>query len=152
MKHSPFALLAAGCAGALLSCSAAGGPASHPNPVKAALEAQLDIARKAPLVARWNPAPCACPAFEVQLGQQWVRAEMYMADGERFLSWLEFLGGTAMEALPVPVELEGRIDRDLLRTNTGNYAVRVEVTAILSPIVPELAPPAVVEEPDSAAR
>jgi len=29
-----------------------------------------------PLAVRWNPAPCDCPRFEVQLDGEWLRAEV----------------------------------------------------------------------------
>ncbi|MBI5607552.1 MAG: hypothetical protein HY902_01575 [Deltaproteobacteria bacterium] len=115
------------------SCGAADGQRSPPNPQADRLRADLRAANDKPIVARWNPAPCACPPFEVLVGATWVRADFVAADPEPLVAWQAYLAATPTEALPVPLQVEGRIERQLLRTSTGAYAVRVEVAAVLGP-------------------
>lgn len=124
----------------LAGCGAADGQRSPPNPQADRLLADLRAASDKPIVARWNPAPCACPPFEVLIGATWVRAEFLAAEPEPLLAWQAFLAATPAEALPVPLQIEGRIERQVLRTSTGAYAVRVEVAAVLGPKPAEAAP------------
>jgi hypothetical protein len=123
-----------------MACSAT--PVQQANPLRRELEQALAIATKQPLEVRWNPAPCPCPPFELRLGERWLRAELTAAtvDPEAFATWLRWLNGTAPEALPVAVEVEGRVDNELVRAVQGGYAVRIEVSAVQMPAVPPSAP------------
>ncbi len=123
-----------------VGCGAADGQRSPPNPQADRLLADLRAASDKPIVARWNPAPCACPPFEVLVGATWVRAEFLATDVEALLGWQAFLAATPTEALPVPLQIEGRIERQILRTSTGAYAVRVEVSSVLGPKPAEAVP------------
>ena len=104
------------------------------NPLRAELQqaiAKLDAQQ--PLNLRFNPAACACPPLEVQLAGQWQRAEV---SGPPALdAWLASVAKTAPENLPVPLQVLGRLEREVLRTPQGSYAVRLEVTQI-APLPP----------------
>ena len=98
----------------------------------------MDVARKAPLELRWNPAPCVCPPFEVRLGSSWVRAELQARDTEKIQQWTAFLTTTPPEALPVPVAIQGRLEPGIFRLANGNFACRVEVIEVVGPLPPQL--------------
>ncbi len=132
---------------ALVACGAAEGKRGSANPFADQLLSDLRAARDKPIVARWNPAPCACPPFEVLVGATWVRAELYASDPEPLLAWQAFLAATPTEALPVPLQVEGRLERQVFRTSYGAYAVRAEISTVLGPrptpaAVPEAVAPA----------
>jgi len=108
-----------------------------PNPVRHAFEQGLrTVDANIPLELRFNPAPCNCPAFELQLADRWLRAELTANDLDRLNAWTNALAATPPEALPIAVTVRGKIDRDLQRTAQGAYAVRIDVTEILSPAPP----------------
>ena len=123
----------------LCACGSATLAPNEPNPLRRTLErdlAKIDV--KEPLELRYNPAPCNCPAFEVHIGERWLRAEISRVEGDVVSVWLAWLAQTPIEALPVPVSLLGKIDRELLRTAQGSYAVRVDVREILTPKAPSM--------------
>jgi hypothetical protein len=110
----------------------------EPNPVRRGIETGLHaLDTKAILPLRFNPAPCNCPAFELHLGEQWVRAELSASDTDRWSAWTGWLAATPPELLPVEVQLRGRVDRDVQRTAQGAYAVRVEILEIVGPLPPQ---------------
>lgn len=117
------------------SCSAAP-PTEEPNPLRKALLAQVAVARQQPLVLRYNPALCACPPFEAKIGNQWLRAQLVAVDPVAFEPWLLALGQTAVDALPVDVQVQATLDPKLWRTASGLYAVRVAVAAVVAPPMP----------------
>jgi hypothetical protein len=100
------------------------------NPLRVELEqaiAQQDVQQ--PLNLRFNPAACACPPVEVLLSGHWLRAEV---NGPPELdAWLTRVAKTAPESLPVPLQVVGKLERDVLRTPQGSYAARVEVTQLV---------------------
>ena len=120
-----------------LACAACGSAAiapDEPNPLRHALEHDLAaIDRSLPLNLRFNPAPCNCPVFELQVGQRWVRAELTRSEGDAVSTWLSWLSASPIEALPVAVSLRGRVEREVLRSAQGAYAVRIDVSEILGP-------------------
>lgn len=132
------------------SCGPVQAPAVVANPVRHSLDQQLALARKHPPLLRFNPALCNCPPFEVRVGQRWWRAELGGADAEALAGWIDFLGSSAGDTLPVPVVVEGTLERDILRTATGAYALKVDVTRIVEPLPPP--PPPVVPAPEPASR
>lgn len=111
------------------------------NPTRAALETAIaELDPQVLLHVRYNPAACACPPVEVRVGAQWLRAEL---TGGAADPWLASLVKTSPENLPVPLQILGRIERDVLRTAQGSYAVRVEVLkmpASAAPVAPKRAP------------
>lgn len=103
------------------------------NPLRVSLEQSIaGLDAQQPLNLRFNPAACACPPAEVRLGGQWLRAELTGDSGVQ--TWLTMLARTPPDSLPVPLEVQGRVERDVLRTASGNYAVRIEVGKILRPL------------------
>ncbi len=111
------------------------------NPVRAGLEQSIaTLDPQTPLALRYNPAACACPPAEIRLGGQWLRAEL--AGDVTVRSWLAALARTPPDNLPVPLEVVGRVDRDVLRTAQGSYAAHVDVVRILAPLPPTAAKPA----------
>lgn len=119
----------------LAGCSTAPGQVQVLS-VRQQLEQQVDLARKAPLVLRWNPAPCDCPPFEAQLAGGWIRAELHGGDVERLQQWTAFLAATPPEALPVAVAVRGQLERGVASLANGNFAVRVDVAEPLQPLPP----------------
>lgn len=107
--------------------------------VRQQLAQQVDLARKAPLVLRWNPAPCDCPPFEAQLSGGWIRAELRGGDLEKLQQWTAFLASLPPESLPVAVAARGQLERGVWRLANGNYAARVELAEPLSPLAPPTA-------------
>ncbi len=127
MMRNPVWLLAL----ALTACGAAESAVAD-NPVRAALEQSIaGLDAQVPLVLRYNPAPCACPPAEIRLDGQWLRAEL--TGNAAVQSWLTALARTPTENLPVPLQLAGHVEPELLRTPQGSYAVRVAVARILAP-------------------
>ncbi len=126
---------------ALASCSQAPGQPQVLS-VRQQLEQQVDLARKAPLVLRWNPAPCDCPPFEAQLSGGWIRAELRGGDLEKLQQWTAFLTSLPPESLPVAVAVRGQLERGVWRLANGTYAARVDMAEPLSPLAP---PPAAAE-------
>lgn len=124
-----------------ISCGASSGQL-QPQTIKQQLEAQVDLARKAPPVLRWNPAPCDCPPFELQLASGWIRAELRSGDLEKIQQWTAFLGTSPPESLPVAVTVQGQLERGVWRLANGTFAVRVDVAEPLSPTAPPAAAPA----------
>jgi hypothetical protein len=130
-----------------LACACSGETVARiePNPVRRGIETHLQTLDTTTLLPlRFNPAPCNCPAFELHLGEQWVRAELSASDADRWTAWTGWLAATPPELLPVEVQLRGRVDRDLQRTAQGAYAVRVEIIEIVGPLPPpspEVVPP-----------
>ncbi len=118
----------------LTACGAADANAPE-NPVRAALEQSVaGLDTQTPLILRYNPAACACPPAEVRLGGQWLRAEL--TGDSAVQTWLASLARTPPENLPVALQVLGQIERDVLRTPQGSYAVRIEVGKILGPPAP----------------
>lgn len=107
--------------------------------VRQQLEQQVDLARKAPLVLRWNPAPCDCPPFEAQLSGGWIRADLRGGDLEKLQQWTAFLATLPPESLPVAVSARGQLERGVWRLANGNYAARVDIAEPLSPMAPPTA-------------
>ncbi len=148
MKVSPaaprarlvLALISSAAVGA--ACGPATGQVQAPS-ARQQLEQQVDHARKAPLVLRWNPAPCDCPPFEAQLASGWIRAELRGSEVEKLQQWTAFLAGMPPESLPVAVSARGQLERGVWRLPNGGYAARVDIAEPLSP----LAPAAPAEEP-----
>ncbi len=131
-------------AGWLAACSGPDSQLAAPT-VRQQLEQQVDLARKGPLDLRWNPAPCACPPFEVRTAEGWLRAELQASETEKIQQWTAFLSATPLEALPVPVAVQGRLERGIYRLTNGNFACRVEVTEVIGPLPPPPPPPTPVD-------
>jgi hypothetical protein len=124
----------------VMACSAP--QVAPPSPQTERLAWQQRLATldpTAPLALRYNPADCNCPAFELAVGERWLRAEV--VPDEALQPWLGWLAGQPPEAWPVAVQAAGRVNRTLLRTESGLYAVRIDRLQVLSPLGP-LAPPA----------
>ncbi len=120
----------------LLLCCARCGSADvvEPNAVRREIQASLAaVDQTKPLELRYNPVSCNCPPFELRLGQHWLRAELAGTESEKYATWLAWLSQTPLEALPTAVKAKGTIERELLRTAQGNYAVRIEISEIESP-------------------
>ncbi|MBM4342291.1 MAG: hypothetical protein FJ100_02815 [Deltaproteobacteria bacterium] len=132
------------------ACGPLQGPAVVANPVRHSLDQQVALARKQPLQLRFNPALCNCPPFEVRVGERWWRAELSSPDAEALAAWIDYLAAAAGDVLPVAVAVEGALERDILRTSTGAYALRVDVVRIVEPLPPP--PPPVVPPPEPASR
>jgi len=126
--------------GLLLCCArCSGADVVEPNAVRREIQASLSsLDQTQPLDLRYNPVSCNCPPFELRLGQHWLRAELAGAEGEKYASWLAWLSLTPLEALPTAVKAKGTVERELLRTSQGNYAVRIEISEIQSPKLPVL--------------
>jgi len=71
----------------VLSC----GSADTPSLVALERQRVLELSNRAnddpaavegPLRVRWNPAPCECPAYEVLVDGEWVRAEVKASSAE----------------------------------------------------------------------
>ncbi len=131
-----------------LGCGPVQAPAVVANPVRHSLDQQLTLARKQPPQLRFNPALCNCPPFEVRVGERWWRADLTSADPEVLSGWMDYLGSSAGDALPVAVVVEGTLERDIWRTATGAYALKVDVVRIVEPLPPP--PPPVVPAPTDA--
>jgi len=130
----------------LCACGSAAVAPNEPNPLRRELERDLaHIDATQALELRFNPAPCNCPGFELRVGERWVRAEINRSEGDMVTIWLAWLAQTPIEALPVPVSLLGRVEREILRTAQGSYAVRIDVREIVAPKAP-----AVSELPEAA--
>lgn len=142
VPRAAWALALLGSAAIGVACSPATGQLEAPS-VRQQLEQQVDHARKAPLVLRWNPAPCDCPPFEAQLASGWIRAELRGSEVEKLQQWTAFLAGMPPESLPIAVSARGQLERGVWRLPNGAYAARVDISEPLSP----LAPPAPAEEP-----
>ncbi len=132
------------------ACGSTPPVAAPANPLRARLEAALAaLPTDAPLSLRYNPAPCDCPAFEMPLDGAWLRVEL-VASGNvpelpRLLDWL---AAQPPERWPIGLSLRGALERELLRTSSGTYAARLDVTAVLGPaeaIAPAAAPAPAVE-------
>lgn len=122
------------------ACSGAE-PAEPENPLRLSVEQSIaTLDPQQPLLLRYNPAACACPALELRVGSQWLRAEV--AGDAELRAWLQWLATTPPDNLPVPVQLHGKVDAEVQRTASGNYAVRVTVRKILAPLAPPATEPA----------
>lgn len=136
-------------AGLLGGCGTAPRVAAPANPRRARLEAALAaLPTDAPIALRYNPAPCDCPAFELPIDGGWLRVEL-VASGNvpEFPRLLDWLGAQPPERWPIGLSLRGAVERELLRTTSGTYAARLDVTAVLGP--PEAIAPAAAPEPTS---
>ncbi len=142
--HGSWAL----CTALLLHCGAAP-PEVETNPVRKALLQDLAAARSVPVVLRYNPAQCACPDFEAKIGAQWLRAELIAAEPVSFATWRAALAQAPVDAWPLGVTVVGNLHKQLWRTVNGLYAVRVDVAAVVAPLV--AAPEVPVAAPDPAA-
>ncbi|MSQ84695.1 MAG: hypothetical protein EXR77_17790 [Myxococcales bacterium] len=127
------------------ACGPANAPAVVANPVRQSLAEQVLLARKLPLQLRFNPAQCPCPPFEIRVGQRWWRVELSANDNDALANWLEFLGQSAAETLPIAVQIDGVLEREIVRTPAGAYALKVDVAKIVEPLPPP--PPPVVAPP-----
>ncbi len=120
-----------------VGCGAEAVGRAEPNPLRQVLEQDVaKVDRSAPLQLRYNPARCQCPPFELRLGSRWVRAELLPTD-ERMLKWYRHLSAQPPENWPLPVLVRGRVEREVLRTISGDYAVRIDVTQWLEPALPD---------------
>lgn len=150
MKWLGASLLAGTALVCLTGCGATSDARAQPNPVRVQLERDLAAARQQQtVVVRYNPAPCGCPPFELHVGESWLRVEIYGPEPDKLAAWQNFLASMPVDALPIPVQVQGRPDREVLRTTTGSYASRLQVTAIVAPLAPEPSPPA--DKPPQAA-
>ncbi len=113
--------------------SAAPAPASAHHARDRILSAVEALDSAVPLRLRYNPAPCACPAFEVDLGGRWVRASWPAARQPPWTELAQRLAATSAQQWPVSLRVMGRIDREVQRTRAGGYAVSIEVTELLTP-------------------
>ncbi|MSP90961.1 MAG: hypothetical protein EXR79_04025 [Myxococcales bacterium] len=112
---------------------------ADPQAVRHALEAALRrLDANDPLRLRYNPAPCDCPPFELLTEEGWVRAEL-SGDADRLAVWTAHVAHLAGSG-PLRSEVRGKVERELLRTVQGAYAVRIDVKEPLTPPLP--APPA----------
>lgn len=129
MKAADFALAVA----FLAACSGAE-TAEQDNPLRHSLEQSVTaLDPLQPLTMRYNPTTCACPPLELRVASTWLRAEL-TGNPQILQPWLTMLEKTLPENLPAPVQIQGKVERDLLRTETGSYGVRVELTRILLPL------------------
>ncbi len=120
---------------ALVGCSASAPerPAPQQRSVRAGLLSAIDALDPAqPLAVRYNPAPCACPPFEVALGHRWVRARWPSLRDERWRSLSVRLAATSASDWPVSLTVVGRVERELRRTRGGVYAVTLDVAEVRS--------------------
>ena len=122
------------CLCAATACgSAAPAPARAHHARDRILAAVDTLDSAAPLRLRYNPAPCACPAFEVHLGGRWVRASWPAVRHPPWTELAERLAATSAPQWPVLLRVVGRIDREVHRTRAGGYAVSIEVAELLTP-------------------
>lgn len=126
--------------GLLLCCArCSSADVVEPNAVRREIQASISsIDQSKSLDLRYNPVSCNCPPFELRLGQHWLRAELAGTESEKYAPWLAWLNLTPLEALPTAVKAKGNVERELLRTAQGNYAVRIEISEIESPKLPVL--------------
>ena len=121
----------------LLAACGTGAVAVEENPIRADLEQAIaGIDTQKPLVLRYNPAACACPPTELRVGDQWLRAEL--VGDANVQTWLTGLSRTSPDNLPTPLQVLGRVDREILRTPQGSYAARIDVQKVL-PALPATA-------------
>lgn len=125
----------------LTACGGAEASRSPANPVRREIELALAEVPAGPIDLRFNPAACHCPLFELRVGARWLRAEL-TGDTDKLQPWTAWLAGTPLDRLPLTVQVRGKVDREVLRTAQGAYAVRVEVAEILAPLPSEPAAPA----------
>jgi hypothetical protein len=115
-------------------------PQAAPNPLRREIEltvAAIDASQ--PLLLRFNPAACDCPAFEVKVGERWLRAELQ--GGDAVHGWIAWIARSPSDTLPLRCTVRGRVEREVLRTLQGVYALRIEVQEPLSPLPPAELPP-----------
>ncbi len=142
-REATLALVAATLALALPGCAA------PPRAVVAAATATDDVEAAiaalpspATLQLRYNPAPCDCPAVEVQLASRWLRAEL-VGGGEPLAALLTALATRPSQQWPIPFSISGSVERELRRSRMGLTMVRVEVGDIVAqPAGAEAAAPA----------
>lgn len=119
---------------ALSGCAGAGPQSASNYRARDRIVAAVDAHDSSvPLSLRYNPAPCACPAFEVKLAGRWVRANW---PGVRTAPWAVLakrLAATSAPQWPIALRVLGRIDREVRRTSAGAYAVTIEVTELVKP-------------------
>jgi hypothetical protein len=132
------------CLAVLLSaCGASKRERGPANPLRASIEddiAALDD--EAPLPARYNPAPCACPPLELRIGARWLRAAWVSSEqAEALARTFEDLAAAPRRSWPIPLVARGRVDPVARRTAQGEYAVLVDLSAIEQPAkAPALSP------------
>lgn len=129
----------------LLLLTACGGapPAAPGAPVadQRAARAEAKALRSGPFLVRYNPAPCACPAFEARASGRWLRAELDLAAVPDADGWLTHLAQLGEETLPVAVQVDASGDGELYRTWQGIWTVRLTVQRVLGPLPPPPTPP-----------
>ncbi len=131
-------------AAAFLSCS------SSSTPSLVALERQrvLELSRRAagdppaqdaPLAVRWNPAPCDCPPFEVQVDGEWLRAEVKPTTPEAEAVLAPYVAHP--EAPAWQWSAAGRVKPDkAVKSGMGQAALSVEVRWLGQGEAPALVP------------
>lgn len=130
---------------AALLCLAACGatPTATPDApptVERTARADAKALGSGPVVLRYNPAPCACPAFEARSAGGWLRAELDLQAVPEAEAWLAHLARLGDEQLPVPVQADATGDGELYRTWQGVWTVRLTVQRVVAPLVPPAAP------------
>jgi len=127
------ALLTAAASAGLLACGPATQNKAPPNPVRAGIEQAIKaLPASEPLRLRYNPAACNCPVFELRIGDRWRRASWSNADAEPFAETMKAITASDPERWPIHLLVQATVDPDIARTAQGDYAVRFEVTKLLS--------------------
>ena len=83
---------------------------------------------------RYNPSPCACPAFEVFLGEHWTRVDLIGDDTddpvvERLTAAARGRDDQTLQTFVV----EGSLEETLATCATGKLYVTLDVTAFEPP-------------------
>ncbi|MCO4761026.1 MAG: hypothetical protein KC502_05945 [Myxococcales bacterium] len=88
--------------------------------------------KTAPLRLRYNPAPCACPLFEVRVGKRWLRAAWPGLRDEKWAGLAGKLAATSARQWPVELRVQGQVDAEVLRTRAGSYVVTIDVSELVA--------------------
>lgn len=145
----PACLLACLLAPALSACATTAAEVPIETvPLTPVEETQALLAAAAPsrwFEVRYNPCDCACPPFEVRLGDRWLRATVRPDADEPPTSLLLQTATDDLAEGRVPrYALIGSIDDGVQRCATNALVVRIDATEWSTEVPPPLPP---IEEP-----
>lgn len=127
MRAALLCVVVLGCsAGDVREPTPPPGPLPYPDELRQAAEV---TAQQAALVVRYNPAQCACPPFELQVGPRWVRVEL---EGEKDpatpASALLARARTDLDQRRVPhYSVKGELDPKPRKCAQGAYCLTLSV-------------------------